>query len=321
MRSAIAHGAWTRPPNGVKHADAPVADLVAEPLHHDGAIRGHHSGCLLLVAQERDEVARGALVEAVLARDGLGRVVAPASDDLARRAADPLSQLSRTPDALALPEWRDARHARCRRDEHLVARDVLDPPRRRPEDERLPLASLVDHLLVELADPPASVREEHAEQAAVGDRARIRDGEPPRARAAADDPLRAIPDDARPQLRELVRGIAAGEHVEHVLQLSTREALEGVRAAHELVELAHLDLLVCADRDDLLREDVERVARDARLLDLAFAHRLRDDGRLEQVAAELGEDAALRDRVQVVAGAADPLEPARNRLRALHLDH
>ena len=87
------------------------------------------------------------------------------------------------------------------------------------------------------------------------------------------------------------------------------------------MELVDRDLLVGADRDDLLREDVERVPRDARLLDLARAHRPRDDGGLEEVGAELREDAALRDRVQLVPGAADPLQATRHRLRALDLDH
>ena len=92
------------------------------------------------------------------------------------------------------------------------------------------------------------------------------------------------------------------------------------RAARELVELVDGDLLVGTDRDDLLREDVERVPRDARLLDLPRPHRTRDDRRLEQVAAELREDPALRDRVQLVPGAADALQPACHRLRALDLD-
>ena len=95
----------------------------------------------------------------------------------------------------------------------------------------------------------------------------------------------------------------------------------GIGAADEIVELGDLDLLVGHDRDDLLREDVERVARDLRLLDLAVPHRAGDDRRLEQVGAELREDPPLRDGVQLVAGPADALQPARDRLRRLDLDH
>ncbi len=48
--------------------------------------------------------------------------------------------------------------------------------------------------------------------------------------------------------------------------------------------------------------------------------RLRDDGRLEQVGAELGEEAALGDRAELVARTADALQAAGDRLRRLDLD-
>jgi len=55
--------------------------------------------------------------------------------------------------------------------------------------------------------------------------------------------------------------------------------VEAARAVvDELVELVDRDLLLGADRDDLLREDVERIARDVGLLDQPLPHRLRDDG-------------------------------------------
>ena len=241
--------------------------------------------------------------------------------ELARRAADPLTELGGASDSLALPERRDAGHAGSRRDEHAVARDLLDAPGRRSEHERLALARLVHHLLVELAHAPASVDEEDAEEAAVRDRPGVRDREPPRAGAPAHGAGGPIPDDPRPQLGELVGRVAAREHVEDVLELRARELRERIRAPRELVELVHRDLLVGADRDDLLGEHVERVARDARLLDLPRAHGARDDGRLEEVGPELREDPPLRDRVQIVPRAPDALQPARDRLRALDLDH
>jgi hypothetical protein len=74
------------------------------------------------------------------------------------------------------------------------------------------------------------------------------------------------------------------------------------------------------DRDDLLRQNVERVARDDGLLDGTFEHSLDDDGRLEQVGAELRKDAALGDGAEVVAGAPDTLQAARDGLRRLDLD-
>src|SRR5204863_4950328 len=122
---------------------------------------------------------------------------------LPRRSADLLAELVWPADALTFPERHEARDARRGRDEHAVACDLLDPPRRGAEQERLSRARLVDHLLVELADAAASVDEEDAEQAAVGDRAGVRHREPPRTLAPADDAAGAVPDDAPTQLPEL----------------------------------------------------------------------------------------------------------------------
>jgi hypothetical protein len=160
----------------------------------------------------------------------------------------------------------------------------------------------------------------NAEQPSVGDRARVRDREPTRALPSAHHARGAIPDDPRPQLRELVGRVAAVEHVEHVLELDAREVRERVRAPHERVQVVDRDLLVGADADDLLREHVERAARDLRLLDRAVEHPPRDHRGLEQVGPELREDAAARDRAELVAGAPDALQAARNRLRRLDLD-
>ena len=287
-------------------AEAPVPDLVPEALDHDRPVGGEHAGRLLLLAQEREEVPGGPLVELVLAREAVARLRVRQRDQLAAGAPDRLSQLVRPPDALALPEGHEPGHARRRRDEHAVARDLLDPPRRGAEQERLARPRLVDHLLVQLADAAAAVHEMDAEQPAVGDRARVRDGEPLRALASAHQPRGAIPGDAWAQLRELLRRIAPGEHVEDVLELLAGEVAERPRAADEVVELVDRDLLLGADGDDLLREHVERVPRHPRLLDQALLHALRDDGGLEQVGPELREDAALRGLVQPVPGPARP---------------
>ena len=69
-----------------------------------------------------------------------------------------------------------------------------------------------------------------------------------------------------------------------------------------------------------LREHVERVPRDfvSSISPPRIARATTAD--FEQVGPELGEDPALRDRLQLVAGASDALQSARDRLRALHLD-
>ena len=78
----------------------------------------------------------------------------------------------------------------------------------RPERDHLADPALVDHLLVELADPPAGrprlADHEDAVQPAVRDRAAARDRDDAGVAAALDDVRDAVPRDARLQLRELV---------------------------------------------------------------------------------------------------------------------
>src|SRR5207245_6131898 len=108
-----------------------------------------------------------------------------------------------------------------------------------------------DHLLVQLTDAAAAVDQMHAEEPAIRNRPRVRDCESAHPAAPADDTGGAIPDDARPQLGELIGRVTAGEHVQHVLELRAREIGEGIRATYELVQLVHGDLLLGGDRDDL----------------------------------------------------------------------
>ena len=205
------------------------------------------------------------------------------------------------------------------RDDDAVAGDLLDPPGAGPQQEGLAGPRLVDHLLVELADAPP-VREMDAVETAVGDRARVGDSELAGAWSSAHRPLGAIPDDSGSQLGEALGGIAAVEHVEDVLELLAGELGEGLRRADQLLDLVDLPLIERGHRDQVLGKHVERVLRDDRLLDLTGPHPAGDDGALEQVGPELGEDAALRDLAQRVAGSAHSLESPRHRLRRLDLD-
>ena len=256
------------PAVGREHAQAPVADLVAEALDDDRAVARQHARRGLLLEQEVEQVLRRERVEVVVGLQRRGVLV----DRPAAERADRLAELLRPPDAVALPERHRARRARRRRDDDAVAADLLDPPRARAEQERLAGARLVDHLLVELADAPP-VGQRDAEQPAIGDRAGVRDRQLAGALARADRAADAVPDDPRAQLGELLRRVAAVEHVEHVLQQRARQLGVGVGARDERVELVDGDWIVVlparGDRDDLLGEHVERVARHDGRLDLA----------------------------------------------------
>ncbi len=300
---------------GGEDAESPVADLVAEALDDDRLVGGDDAGRGLLLAQVGDEVLGGAAVEVVLGGQ-LGRV---AVDRLAGEGADRLAQLGGAADPVPLPEGDGAGGAGGGSDDDPVAGDLLDPPGRRAEQEGLAGARLVDHLLVELADP-AAVGQVDAVEAAVGDRAGVGDDQRAGAFAAVHLAGGAVPDDARAQLGEAVGGVAAVEHVEDVLQLLAGEVVERGGGRHQALDLVDVPLVEGGHRDEVLGEHVERVLRDHRLLDLAGAHAAGDDRALEQVGAELGEDAAFGDLAEAVAGAADPLQAAGDRLRRLDLD-
>jgi hypothetical protein len=72
-----------------QHAQPPVADLVAEALDDDGAVGRQDTGRLLLLVQVVEQVARGALVEVVLACELLRGLV----DGVARERPDRLAEL------------------------------------------------------------------------------------------------------------------------------------------------------------------------------------------------------------------------------------
>ena len=184
-----------------------------------------------------------------------------------------------------------------------------------------PGAELVDHLLVQLADAPSGrarlAGEEDAEQASVRDGAAGCHRDDPRVAPALDDVGDPIPRDPGLELGELVGRVRAREHAEHRLQRLARQRLEWRGAGDGLEEVRHGPRVHHGHRDDLLGEHVERVAGHDGRLDRPVVHALDDDRRLEEVAAELREEDALRGLADLVAGSPDPLQArcdARRRL-------
>ena len=293
-------------------ADAPVADLVGEALDHDRAVVGDRAGRLGLLVEVQAQVRRRR------ARRGRRRAAAPPAlraveaAQLAHDAAERAAELERPARAVALPERRLGGLARRGRDDDAVDGDLLDAPRRRAEHEALADAALVHHLLVELADAPA-VGQEHAEEAAVGDRAAALHRDRCAPSRATDATFDAVPHDARSQTGEPIGRIAAREHVERLAERVVGEVGEVRAPAHERVQVVDAPLVDRARGDDLLREHVERVARVAHLLDEALAHAPHDDRGLEQVAAVLREDLAGARLADLVPGPADALDATRDR--------
>ncbi len=331
-------------------AHPPIADLVAETLDHHRAIVGDGARALRLLVEVLHEVGRRERIERVVLHEPFDRSLAHRTlggldqcpririrhvmgltrhvtrvggaeiADLADERAERAAQLERAARAVAVPERHLAGLPGRRATRDPLERDVLDPPRRRAEHERLARPRLVDHLLVELADAGA-VGQEHPEQAPVGDRAARGDRKPLRPVAGPDRVVDTIPHDPRAQLGELLARISPRQQVEHVVQQVVGDLGEVRAAAHDrrhLVDRALVDGRRV--RDDLLREHVEWVAQEPARLDLAVEHPPGDDGRLEQVAAMLREDRTPRRLAHLVAGTTDPLHAAADCPGRLDLD-
>ena len=244
-------------------------------------------------------------------------------DQRAHELAHGPAELERTAHGVGLPEGHLPRFARGRRDQHAVVADLFDAPARRAEEERLADAALEHHLLVELADASAGAvlaGEEDAVQSAIGNRPAVGHGDPARALTRGDHVLEPVPRQPRPQVGEVVRRIASRQHVEHALERAAGELGKRRGAAHGVEQAIDRPLIERHHRDDLLRQDVERVARIPRALDLRLVHRARDGRARDQVAAKLGHDDAAARLADRVARPADALHAARDRGRRLDLD-
>ena len=177
---------------------SPVAELVTEPFDHQGAVGGDLSGRRLLLGDELNEIVGGVVVEPA----GCGSVPAPRvscpSEISRRNCSERLAQFRRPAEAVAVPERQPAGLPVGGADQHPVVGDLLDPPAGGAEREDVADPGLVDHLLVEFADPGCFLADHvDREQTAVGDGAAGRDGQPLRARPSREGVGVAVPDEAR----------------------------------------------------------------------------------------------------------------------------
>ena len=213
--TASAHGAWTRRPYG----DSSTTRQSPSSSRKRSTTRvrsvGTHAGGL---AAARAGTRRGWCLARVSSSPAC-LAVEIAADEL----ADGGAELVRTSDGVALPERQSCGLAEGGGDDHAVVGDLLDAPAGGAEREDVVDARLVDHLLVELAHPPASgapaclvdsLGEGDGEHAAVGDGAAAGDRQPLGAGTSGERAGVAVPDEPRPQLGELIGRVTPGQEVE-----------------------------------------------------------------------------------------------------------
>ena len=120
----------------------------------------------------------------------------------------------------------------------------------------------------------------------------------------------AVPDNPGAQLGEFVGGVAPGQQVQGGLEGGTGERSEGGGAADSGEPFLHVDRAERGRGHGLLGQDVQRVGRHVQAFDFAVQHAFDSDGCMDQIRAVLGEEHALGDLADLVAGAAHPLQSA-----------
>ena len=198
-------------------AQAPVPDLVAEPFDDDRSVVGHRAGRLRLLVEVGEHVVRCPLVEEVQGAESFQRLSTRDAPDLTDEPAERAAELGGAARPVAVPERHLAGLTGRRGDDDPFEGDLLDPPCRGPEQEDLADPRLVDHLLVELADP-GPLGEEHPVQPAVRDGAARGHREALCSGSAAHRAGPTVPHDTRSQLGELLRRVPSGQHVERRLE-------------------------------------------------------------------------------------------------------
>ena len=192
-------------------------------------------------------------------------------------------------------------------------------PRRRAEQEDVAGHALDREVFVDRADDVAVGFGDDVVVRRLGDRAARRDRGHARAAPRAQPAVDAVVMQKRAAAAARGRD-AVGEHRDDVVEVFAREVAVRIRGAHQRVERVDVPIVVGrAGGDELLREDVERRARDGQRVHRAAADRAHERGALEQFVARRREQTAFGLRADPVARAADALQRDRDRARRAEL--
>ena len=302
--------------------DPPIAELVAEPFHHEGGVGRYGAGGLSLLVQQLPQIVGGVAVEthcaAVLVELGAGE-----TGEFPGEGTDSGTQLGGTADGVAAPERQPRGLARCGQDQYPIVGDLGDPPAGGAQGDDVAGARLVDHLFIEFAYPRGlfvTGCQIDGEHAAVRDRAAGGDGQSLRAGTSGQGAGVAVVDQPRPQLRELGGRVLAGQQIQCRFEGAARQRGERRAAADGVEPPVGVERLERGCRDGVLGQHVEGIGGYLQGFDLAGAHPLHGDRAVDQVDAVLGQQHALGDLADLVTGAADALQAAGYRRWRFDLD-
>ena len=225
-----------------------------------------------------------------------------------------------------MPEWQPRGTPGSRRDDDAVARDLLDLPGGGAQCDHIADARFVDHFLVELADPLGArarvgLRKHHRVQPAIGDRAAAGHGQTLRAGPCGDDVAVVVPDQRRPERRELLALVATGHHGHDRVEHASVEIGEWGRPAYRGIPFVRFEIVHRRGRHGLLREDVQRIAGHRQWLEFPGRHAL--DGRRHPDELLPGQriEQGVGHAADPVVGAADALQAGGHGQRRRDLDN
>ena len=199
--------------------------------------------------------------------------------------------------------------------------DLGDSPTGRAECNDVARPGLIDHLLVEFADPRGFFAHQvHREHPAVRNRPSGGDREPLGAGACGQGGGIAVVDQSRPQFGEVRRRILAAQQIQGGFKGAARQGRERGTAPDGVEPLLDEQWARRAGRHGVLGQDVQRVGRHRHGFDRPGDHALHADRAADQIGAVLGQQDPPGDLADLVAGAADPLKSAGHRRRRLDLD-
>ncbi|HZW72155.1 MAG TPA: hypothetical protein VFF43_01355, partial [Caldimonas sp.] len=197
--------------------------------------------------------------------------------------------------------------------------DAADAPRLHAEQEDVAGHALDREIFVDGADGSVVGIGDDRIRRRVGDRAAGRDRSDSRTATTAHAPVDPIAVEQR--ARSAARGRdAVGEHDDDVVELSARQRLVGCGRAYELEKRILIPLLGGALGDELLREDVARVADRLKFVHRARTDRFDDRRAFHKLVAGRREKYALRPRADPMPRASDTLERDGDRSRRPDLD-
>ena len=298
----------------------PVTQLVTEPLDHQRGVAGHHGGRGALIIEQFPEVISGVVGQTYFSATVV-EVITIQTGELTGESADRRSEFGRPAHGIAAPERESRGKAGSRDYQYPVMGDLGDTPAGRTQCYHVTGPGLVDHLFIEFTYPRGFFAHQiHREHAAIGDCAAGGDGQSLRSGAPCEGAGITVVDQSGSQFGEIRRRILAAQQIQCGFVGAARQGCERGTAPHGVEPRLGVQGLQRTGRHGVLGEDVQRIGGHPHGFDLTGDHALHAHRAADQIGAVLGQQHSARDFTDLMAGAADPLQPAGDRGWGLDLD-